>query len=212
MNGLIDLDSPRAQEARLYRKIGDTGYKALLVVGSVALIAAVAAAFSLDRRYAVLMLSPMLACYLPAIWWKRHLSVLPPSGNDLAGTLSVDALSRLQPGMPMHPQAMWTAIQGDWQAGFFTTHLLISSETVAQNMSTDPAELQYALQLAGDMAKKNDRPLVEVGFITAGLMLASGPMRQFLTEHKAQESDIEAIGNWIGRSVAEEKEDKGNFG
>ncbi len=212
MSNLIDWGSARAQEARLSRKIGKTGYKALMTIGTVALIASIAAAFTLDRRFAVLMMSPMLVCYLPAVWWKRQLSVLPPQGSDLAGTLSVEALSRLKPGMELQPQNVWAAMQGDWQARFFGAHLLITNETIGQHLSTDPAELEYALQLAGQIAQKNKWPLIEVGFIVGGLLLASKSMRQLLTERKGQDSDIEAIADWLGRGLAEHQEAKSNFG
>jgi ATP-dependent Clp protease ATP-binding subunit ClpC len=212
MSNLINWSAPRAQEARLSIRIGRRGYQAMVATGTVALIGVIAAAFTLDRRYAVLLLSPMLTCYLPALWWKRQLSVLPPDGNDLTGKLSGSVLARLKPGMELTPQSVWAAIQTDWQAGFFTAHLLISSGAVAQHMSTDPAELEYALQLADQIAQKNNWPLIEAGFIAGGLMLASKSMRQYLTELKAQESDIEAIANWIGRGLAESKRARSNFG
>jgi ATP-dependent Clp protease ATP-binding subunit ClpC len=212
MSVAIEWGAARAQEARLSRKIGKTGYKILMIGGTAALAGVIIAGFALDRRFAVLLISPMLACYLPATWWKRELSVLPPKGSDLTGSLSLSVLSRLKPGMELQPQSVWAAIQSDWQVGFFTTHLLLSSDVVSQHLGTDPAELEHALQLAGQIAQKNKWPLIEAGFITAGLMLASKSMRQLLTERKAQESDIEAIADWIARGIAEDKEAKSNFG
>lgn len=212
MSDLIDWGTPRAKEARLSKTIGKTGFKVLVIAGSIALAGAIAASFTLDRRFAVLLMSPALACFLPAIWWKRQLSVLPPQGNDLAGRLSADALSRLTPGMTMDTQNVWAALQDDWQARFFVTHLLIDKGIVSQHMSTDPAELQYALQLAAQLAEKNKSPLIETGFITAGLLLASKSMRQVLTGLKAQEGDIEAIADWIGRGLEEDRRVQSNFG
>jgi ATP-dependent Clp protease ATP-binding subunit ClpC len=212
MSGLIDWGAPRAREARFSRKIGKTGYKGLMTIGTALLIGVMAAGFTLDRRFAVLLVSPMLACYLPAVWWKRQLSILPPQGDNLSGRLSVDVLSRLKPGSELQPQIMWTAIQDSWQSSFFVAHLLISRETVGQHLSTDPAELEHALQVADQIAQKNDWPLIEAGFIVAGLMLASKSMRQLLTERKAQESDVEAIANWIGRGLNEDKKAGSNFG
>jgi ATP-dependent Clp protease ATP-binding subunit ClpC len=212
MSNLINWSAPRAKEARLSKTIGPTGYKGLMIIGTALLAGVIAAGFTLDRRFAVLLVSPMLACYLPAVWWKRQLSVLPSQGNDLTGRLSVDVLSHLKPGMELNPQSMWAAIQSDWQANFFVSHLLVTNETVGQRLSTDPAELQYALQLAGQIAQKNNWPLIESGFIVGGLLLASKPMRQLLTEHKGQDSDIEAIADWLGRGLAEHQEARRNFG
>jgi ATP-dependent Clp protease ATP-binding subunit ClpC len=212
MSAAINWSAPRAKEARLSRTIGRTGFNALLIFGTVFLAGVVLAAFTADRRIAVLLVSPMLACYLPAVWWKRQLAVLPARGNDLTGRLSVGVLSRLKPGMELQPQSMWAAIAPDWQVGFFTAHLLMSTDTVSQHLGTDPAELEQALQLAEQIAQKNEWPLVESGFIAAGLMLASKPMRQLLTERKAQDSDIEAIADWIARDLVLGQADKGSYG
>jgi ATP-dependent Clp protease ATP-binding subunit ClpC len=212
MSNLIDWGAPRAQEARLGKMIGPMGYRLLMAAGTVSLVGVILAAFTLDSRFAILLMSPTLACYLPATWWKRQLSVLPPEGNDLAGRLSGDVLSRLGPQVDLQPQNVWAALHDDWQARFFTNHLLIGSDTISQHMSSDPAELEYALQIAGQIAQKNNWPIIECGFIVAGLLLASKSMRQVLTERKAQESDIEAIANWIGRGLLEESETKSKFG
>jgi ATP-dependent Clp protease ATP-binding subunit ClpC len=212
MSVQINLAAPRAQEARLSKTIGETGYKLLMAGGTAALVGVIAAAFTLDRRFAVLLMAPALACYLPAIWWKRQLSVLPPQGTDLAGKLSAAVLSRLKPGVALQPQTMWAAIQDHWQARFFVNHLLLSNEVVGQQMGTDPAELEYALKLAGELAQKNNSAAIEVAFVVAGLMLSSQSMRQLLTKLKAQDSDIEAIANWIGRNLDETQLGKRNFG
>lgn len=212
MSELINLSAPRAQQARLSKAIGTRGYKLLMVMGTALLVGAAAAALTHEKRLAVILVSPALACYLPATWWKRQLSVLPPEGEDLAGRLSSGVLSRLKPGTALQPQSMWASIQDDWQARFFADHLLITGEVISQHISADPAELEYALKLAGDIAKKNNWPLIESGFITAGLLLASKSMRQLLTERKAQESDIESIASWIGRNLDETGLSKRNFG
>ncbi|HXE10426.1 MAG TPA: AAA family ATPase, partial [Verrucomicrobiae bacterium] len=209
----MNLTAPRAQEARIGRAIGSNGYKVLMIVGSLLLIGAgLLATIGHERRLAILLLSPTLACYLPATWWKRQLSVLPPSGNDLTGRLSYAVLSSLRPGVALQPQSMWAAIKDHWQARFFVNHLLISDAMMAQNMSTDPAELEYALQLATDLAQKYNSPVIDTGFITAGLLLASKSMRQLLVQLKAQETDIEAIAGWIGRNLEEAQKARRNFG
>ncbi len=78
MSELVNLSAPRAQEARLSQVISPTSYRALLAIGTAFILGAVAAAFTHHRHVAILLVSPALVCYLPAIWWKRQLSVLPP--------------------------------------------------------------------------------------------------------------------------------------
>ncbi len=209
---LVDLSSPRAAEARLGKAIGETGFKALTLVNVMAAISGVILFLYHQHHLAYLLASLSLACYIPAIWWKRQLSELPPSDDTLTGHLAGPVLARLRPNTALNPQTMWAAIQDHWQSGFFTAHLLIKKETFASHMSTDPAELQYALKLAGDIAKKNNSPVIEPGFIVAGLLLASKSMRTMLTEMKAKDTDIESIADWIGRNLDPARKARRDFG
>jgi ATP-dependent Clp protease ATP-binding subunit ClpC len=209
---LVDLSSARAREARLGKAIGENGFKLLALAGTVLALGVIAAAFAHHKNLAVLLVAPMLAFYLPAVWWKRQLSVLPPDGNDLTGRLSGAVLSRLQTGTAMDPQGIWAAIQNHWQARFFLNHMLISPQSFAGHLSTDQAELEYALELAIQIAQKNHCEVIEPGFVVAGLMLASKSMRQMITEMKAQESDIVSVADWIGRNLDEARLSRSKFG
>ncbi len=213
MNGsLIDFNSRRVREARFEKMLGDTGYRALVIAALVIFISSLGIGFTGAKGVALLLLGPAIVCYMLAVWWKRYLSVLPPNGADLTGLLSVDVLSRIKPSMALNPQAMWLALQDHWQAVFFTDHLFIGRDVVAATLSTEPAELEYALQLAVQQAQKNENPVIEPGFVVAGLLLASAAVRQLLIEKKAQPGDIEAIANWLGRNIKETHRLKTNAG
>ena len=212
MNELINPRASRARQAHLSRTIGKTGYMILLALAGLAAIAGLALGFTAGWRYTVLLAAPGLLCYLPAIWWKRQLSVLPAAGNDLNGRLSVDVLARLTPQTPQQPQAIWEAISGHWQAGFFLRHLLMDQGMVGPQLGTDPAELGRALELATRLADNNGSPVIELGFVVAGLMLAAPGFQQLLVQLKAQPADVEAIANWLGRGLAEERESGRDFG
>ena len=170
MSELIDLRGARARRARLSKTIGKTGYQLLLAGGSVLAAGAVAAGVLVGVRFELGLAALALVCYLPAIWWKRYLSVLPPSGDGLVGRLSVDVLARLKPGMQQDPQAVWTALQDHWQALFFTNHLLLNSETIEAQLSSQPADLEPALQLAVQFADYDKSPTIELGYVVAGLL------------------------------------------
>jgi ATP-dependent Clp protease ATP-binding subunit ClpC len=212
MSDLIDPSHPRAKQARLSLTIGNIGYQMLVGVGSVAVVAALVLCFVNSPRYGLLIVTLALLCYLPAIWWKRQLSVLPPIGNDTTGRLSGAVLARLQPGVVQNPQTIWQAISPDWQAIFFLNHLLLSPDVVAANLSTEPAELEQALQLATQLADQHASQTIELGFVVAGLLLASPTFRQTLVKRKLQPADIEAIANWLARGLTEARLSKHNFG
>ncbi|MGH7194326.1 MAG: AAA family ATPase, partial [Candidatus Saccharimonadales bacterium] len=208
----INLSSPRAAEARLGRLIGQRGFRILNVLGAALTICVLAAAITHHRHIAFLLASPALFSYMMVAWWKRQLSVLPPQGNDLTGRLSGEVLALLKPGVALTPQSMWAALQDHWQARFFANHLMLSRESIAQHMSSDPAQLDYAFKLAAEIAQKNNSPVIGSGFIVAGLLLASQSMREVLTAMKAQESDIQSIADWIGRHLDEAHRSRSNFG
>lgn len=212
MSDLINLETPRAGQARLSQAIGQTGYRILLAGAVLAAVAAVAIGYLAGVRYALLLATPALICYLPAVWWKRQLSVLPPTNNDWSGRLSADVLARLKPGMAQSPDSIWEALSSHWQAVFFLNHLLITKEVVAAQLSTDPAELGKAFQLATQLADQNKSPVIELGFVVAGLLLASPGMQQALTQLKIQAGDVEALANWLGRNVVETHAGKHNYG
>jgi ATP-dependent Clp protease ATP-binding subunit ClpC len=212
VSDLVNLQAARAKEARLGKAIGKTGYLALMVIGSAAAVGVIAVAFTVGRQAALLLSALVVAVYLPAIWWKRQLSVLPAKGTDLAGLLSVDVLARLKPGVTLQPQALWAALSDHWQARFFANHLLLTPELIGQQLSTEPADLASAWQLAVRLAQQNNSPVIELGFVVAGLLLSSQSLRQLLVQLKAQDSDIEAIANWLGRNLDETRLARRNFG
>jgi ATP-dependent Clp protease ATP-binding subunit ClpC len=204
MNELIQLNGPRAQQARLARRIGRSAYVMLVGAATIFAIAGLALGFADSWRWTPILASPAILCLLPAIWWKQGLSVLPPTGSDITGQLSGDVLARLKPGMSQDPRSVWAALAGHWQAIFFMNHLLLPSELVAESLSAEPADLAAALQLAAQLAERSNSPTVEVGFVVAGLLAGSPAVQKNLVERKLKPADIEAVADWLGRNIIEE--------
>lgn len=210
MAALIDLKSQRAKQARLSRAIGMRGFRFLVALGIVFLLAGVILAAIYSRRFLPLLAAPALLCWLPALWWKRQLSVLPPSGPSLTDRLSVDVLSRLKPNTTLQPQAVWQALNDHWQAGFFVNHLLVTRQLVESCLDEDPAQLGQALQVADQLAQQNNSPVIELGFVVAGLMLSAPRFQQLLSSLKSQPADVQAMANWLGRNLGDQRQQ--NFG
>lgn len=210
MRPLIELNSLRAKQARLAKTIGRGGYLSLSVFGGIFLLGSVAADFVSGVRFGLILLAPVLLCWLPAIWWKRYLSVLPPSGQDITGRLSLDVLARLKPGTALQPRAVWDALSDHWQAAFFTNHLLLNKDIVRDCLEQDEGQLQQALQLADQFARQNNSPVIELGFVAAGLMQSAPRMQQLLVKLKGRPADIQSMADWLGRNLGERR--KRNFG
>ncbi len=209
---LIQRRSRRAKEARLSKAIGHNGYHVLMTLAVLVGIGAVAAGVAVGWHMAAILLAVALIFYLPAIWWKRYLSILPARGQDLTSRLSVDVLARLKPGAELTPQTVWAALNDHWQALFFVNHLLLGKDLIAAHLGTTEAETGQALQLAAQIADQNHSSQIELGFVVAGLMLASPAMRQLLTQIKARPEDVAAIADWMARALADERRGKQNFG
>jgi ATP-dependent Clp protease ATP-binding subunit ClpC len=212
MSNLIDLDSARARKARLGSKIGRLGYKLLITIASLAIVTAVLLAFTSQSDFSFFLVALCVVCYMPAIWWKRDLSILPVTSNSLNDRLSAETLTRLKPGTSLSPQSVWQAISDSWQSHFLTNHLLLPSSIVASSLSTDPADLDQALQVADQLAKHNESPTIESGFIAAGILSTCQPLAGLLAQMKLQVSDIDELANWLGRGLTSVNRSKQSFG
>jgi ATP-dependent Clp protease ATP-binding subunit ClpC len=210
---MIELSSQRARDARLGQAIGKNGWRGLVAGASLALIGALALAVAGQWRYAFWAAAAAILFYLLAIWWKRQLSVVPPTGQDLNDRLSVDILARLKPGMELNPQTMWGAIGDHWQANFFLNHLLLGSESISTQLNNEAATLQQALDYARQLADNHQAQTIELGFVVAGLLETTPGIKQLLVHLKDRPEDIDAIANWMARNLAEsQNEQRRKFG
>jgi ATP-dependent Clp protease ATP-binding subunit ClpC len=214
MNELINLSSSRAYNARLSKKINKNGYQILLLTGSAFVVGALVLGYLLSIRLGLVLLSLALICYIPALWWRRYLSILPPDGSDLTGRLSVDVLALLKTSEPQLSKNMWNSLSVNWQAKFILNHLLLGADLIASQLeSADSNEAARALDIARQIADNNRSKTIELGFVITGLMLASPRVNQLLTGFKFQPHDVESVANWLGRTLKEEEiRNDQNFG
>lgn len=211
-NGPFDLQSKRAHEVRFAKAIGKNGYRILQAIAMLALVLGIIVAVGVDLGLGIMLLTPALLAGLPALWWKRYLSVMPPTGTDPTSKLSYEVLSRLKPGMDQHPQAVWKALESHWHAGFVANHLLLGTGLIGDYLSTDPADTAAILQRADQLASRTGSPLIEPVHIVGGLLLGNETLQQILTHMKAQPTDIESVVMWLAQDVAEDHKTKQNFG
>lgn len=207
----IDVASRRSGEARLSKRIGKTGYQLLLGCSWGLLAAAIIFDVIGPWNLACWLAAVGLASLLPAVWWHRYLSVLPPSGEGINGRLSGEILARLRATTPQQPQAIWQAISDHWQVRFLMNHLLLIDDVIVAHLATDEAALPKALELAAQIADQQASRLIEPGFLAAALLASSKPMEQLLIRMKAQQADILALAAWLGRNLSEQRQ-KVNYG
>lgn len=211
----IDLASRRAHEARISRSIGKRNSQFLLAASLIFIAFAIGLGVAQGLRYSFFLLAPAAVCLMPALWWQRYLSVLPPTKTgDLTSRLSLNVLSRLKPGKSLTKSGLWEALSHHWQANFMLGHLLISSDEVAlvleKSTDQDPTT---ALKIAVQLADKLGSAEVELGFVIAGLMASSDDVAKLLISFKARPEDVYEVADWLGRNIIEhDNRDKQNFG
>jgi ATP-dependent Clp protease ATP-binding subunit ClpA len=211
MKPQIDLTSTRAREARLAKRIGKLGFSVLSGAAATGLVGVLCFAYLKDWRLAYWTGALTLLPLMLATWWKRQLSVLPASGQDLSERLSADVLTSLKPGQTLNPQTVWAALSNHWQAVFFTSHLMLPSDLVKAQMTEDENTLNHALQIATQLADHYQTKSIEPGFVIAGLMWTAPGLKELLVQMKGHPEDVEAIANWLGRHLADEGK-RSNFG
>ena len=198
---MIDLSTTRTKEARLAKIIGHVGYQLLVVFGVLLLLGGIGLLIEGKPDYFAWTLSASLVFMLPAIWWKRYLSILPANGDDITSRLSGDILSRLKDGEAQHPQAIWNAISDHWHSQFIVHHLLLTNELVASLLSMNEQDLEPALSTAKELADAHNSSVIELGFLSAGLLLNCQQIKDVLTQAKAKPEDIHAVADWLGRNI-----------
>ena len=109
MNQLIELKSTRAFEARLSQKINERLYILLISIGTLLALTAITIGLMKGARYGFFIASPASLFLVPALWWKRNLSILPVTDKDITGRLSVDVLGLLKPGETQSSKNLWSS-------------------------------------------------------------------------------------------------------
>ena len=211
MNGPLNTQTTRASEARLAQRIGPTGYKALVVVGSLLVVAGLVLLAFGPKQIGLMLFSP--AAFLLALtsWWKHELSVLPVRGTDINARLSGDVLVRLKAG-PQDPQTLFTQLSDHWHAKFILNHLLLTPDLVAGTLSQSEADTAAALQNAQQLADEQGSQTIELGHLVGGIMMTAPALQQLLTQLKGQPGDIAAVVNWFARGLTDGTRRKASYG
>jgi len=200
MKSAIDLNNIRVRKARLAATVGQTGYYILNLLIVVLVFVVVWLYLINEKHFIFIIISPILACFILSIWWKRDLSSLPPSDGSLEGSLSTEVLSRLKQHQPLNPKTVYGAIKDNWQVKFILNHLLIYSSMADSTMlSNNEEDLNKALNYASQFAKQNYTKTIEPGHVMAGLLATSSSVSDYLIKSKLQPSDVWEVANWLSR-------------
>lgn len=214
-----NLDSARAAEARLARKIGKVGGQSLAIIAILAAIGGIAKLTLVGNAHWVGWWLLTLATFFTtlSIWHFKRLAVLPtkPESSKLEDKLAASVLAVLPHKNELNPRLVWQALVGHWQEIFITNHLLIPPETVTPMLSEQASDMDTVWQKSSEITARNSVSAIEPGFIAAAL-LQTNPQFELLLKHmKLRPEDIEELADWLARglnAMSAKKQNTGGIG
>jgi len=212
MKPIIELNNIRVRKARFSATIGQTGYYVLSALIILLLLLAILLYLINYKQYIFIITSFILACFMLSVWWKRYLSILPPTDDSLEGSLSLAVLSHIKRDQALNPKTMAAAVVTNWQAKFILNHLFIHSSMMDDLLSDNQEDLTKALNYASQFAKQNNVKTIEPGFVVAGLLATSPAVSNYLVKAKLQPSDVWEVANWAFRLTQASLVQKKNYG
>lgn len=211
-NESVNLNSLRAQKARLAKRIGKSGYEILLLFALLSFFGSGSLFFIHSIHFAYFSFTLGVIFFLPAIWWRQDLSRLKAEGTDLTGLITGDVLALLKPGQALTPQSLWQALSKQQQVIFITNHFLVQTDVVEHYLSTIEADLGPVWVEARRLAVLTESPMIEAGHIAGAIMQTSPHITQLLTQLKLPSDVINSVVLWLGRALESIRADKPYFG
>lgn len=207
-----NLHNRRARQARLGRKIGQTGYFGLLLItigliglaGSLLINRQSSGYFAAAGAFIALMLSA---------WYDLGLRDVPlGSSKNPADRLSGQLLASLKPNRPLTPQSVWRMINRQDQTTFILNHLLLPADVIESRLSTDAAALPPVWQTAEELAQRGNSRQIETGHLVCALILNTAELQPVLKHQKISPDDLTNISDWLSRTLAAARATKPDFG
>jgi hypothetical protein len=146
----LNLNSVRAQKARLSSHIGKLGFEILVALswlfGAVTVYLLLTGGVNSHAAFAFLSIT--LLVFALAIWDKWDLQKIEPIENakSLDDILDTSLLAEFKNGGRVTPRIAWQTATKQWQAHFLCNHLVIDPEQITQLLPDD--EQKYAFSLA----------------------------------------------------------------
>lgn len=208
---IIDLNSVRSRKALLSKTLNKSTTNLLFGLSVLLLGSGLAIIILFHIREGYFLITLAIACFMLASWGRWDLADLKPDTKTISGRLSNEILASLDKSTN-NPRSVWQKTSNHWQAYFFTNHLFISPQVIENLLSDQPADLALALDKAEELATNNHDDSIELGYLTAGLILSSPDLVEFLGQQKFSKKDVEEITNWLGRTLQAISKEKQNFG
>jgi ATP-dependent Clp protease ATP-binding subunit ClpC len=200
MTPSIDTRTKRAELARFSYSFGDSGSKITASVAYLSFITAITSAVLGSWDIGVALTGFGLGAWMWHIWYKRYLSLIPPDGERVEDRLSRDVLGLLKRGEKVTPRSLWQDLMGNWQAIFILNRLFMHPDNLVGALSETETDTIGVMSRADELSGSRTNP-IEVGHITAALMLTSEPILQLMKTQKMQPEDVIDVLRWLERGL-----------
>jgi ATP-dependent Clp protease ATP-binding subunit ClpC len=199
----INLNSLRAQRARLSSAIGKIGFE--IMVALTWLFGAASVYFflqdGLDGQLGYLFLSPTLLVFALAIWDKWDLQKITPikKAKTLDDILEPKLLAQFKKGAKVTPKIAWQAATKQWQANFLCNHLVIDPNSILQLLPDDEQNMHLVWQTAQDLMQRSDSDELHSGALAAALIGCSPEAMKYLMSQDLKLDDVVEVYVWLER-------------
>lgn len=208
MNGLRLFSHPRAQAARLGRRLGRPAVKMTLVLLAVLLVAGGLALLVIGWAIGWLLVGLSAVPTMPLLWLGQSLrNISPTKGDSMADCLESQVLGRL-PERPSPADLAAAAMQtpgGQFFAGRFGVGPNFLHQLLSQRADDTPAVWRAALE------RRNAAGLVNGADVVVALMASIQGIEQFLAQLQLDMDDIRSGADWyrhIGELIESHKRAK----
>lgn len=208
----VNLRSERARRVRLATH-GKQAFSLCFWLAAILAVGALALYLTPYQRFSYFAAAVGIICFMIGMWYIGDLRAEPSNrGTTLDERLTNSVLSRLTPGKPLTPQSVWHDLKRDWQAMFFTNHLLLPGGMVEEQLSTNEEDMVVVWQEAIRLADNSESRAIEVGHIVAAILRTSPPIKTILVHLKSSANDVEQILDWLNRILTAMRAPKPYFG
>jgi ATP-dependent Clp protease ATP-binding subunit ClpC len=199
----LNLNSLRAQRARLSAHLGTLGFEVLVALTW--LFAALSTLFffrdGLSTHLGFIFLSLTLIVFCLAIWDKWDLQQISPieKAKTLDDILEPKLLAQFKKGEPVTPKIAWRAASKEWQAIFLCNHLVIDPNSIMQLLPASEQDMHLVWQTAQDLMQRAESKELHGGMLATALIASSTEARKYLESQEIKLDDIVEVSVWLER-------------
>jgi ATP-dependent Clp protease ATP-binding subunit ClpC len=199
----LNLNSVRAQKARLSSHIGKLGFEILVALswlfGAVTVYLLLTGGVNSHAAFAFLSIT--LLVFALAIWDKWDLQKIEPIENakSLDDILDTSLLAEFKNGGRVTPRIAWQTATKQWQAHFLCNHLVIDPEQITQLLPDDEQNMHLVWQTAHDLRDRSGSSELHAGTLATALMSSSVDAIKYLESQDLKLDDVVEVYVWLER-------------